>query len=139
MKIQFKKITGYKYELAEDFVIQIPLFQRAFDHDFFTLTDEGTLTIKKYYKWDGVSGGMYDSDNSMIGGLVHDALYQAIRLILLPYAEKKNIDKIMKVLFRACGMSNFRSGYAYHAVNVFGHSSCMPGDTWKTEIETVEC
>jgi len=138
LKLAYRSIQQYKYELSEDFTIQIPLLNYEIDHVFFKLKENGLFTIHKLYKWDGVSGGMIDTDNSFIGGLVHDALYQAIRLELLPVTEKNTADKIMKALFRACGMSNFRSACAFKMVKLFGGSSCIPGDIHIPQIKYIK-
>lgn len=138
MKIKYIKLKQYKYELSDDLVIQTNLFGYDIVHKFFTLTPSGLLTIFNGYKWDGVSGPMIDSDNSMIGGCVHDSLYQMIRLGLLPKMEKMVCDNIMRALFEACNMWKFRSGYAYYGVYLFGYSSCIVGDIHIPEVITLE-
>ena len=139
MKISYIELKQYKYELAEDLVLKTNLVGYEVSHDFFSLDINGLLIVKNRYKWDGVSGPMYDSDNSMIGGCAHDAFYQMLRLELLPVYVKHIIDSEMRRLFKACKMSSFRSGYAYHAVDCLGSGSCVPGDVRIPKIINLEC
>ena len=139
MKISYIELKQYKYELSEDLVIQTNITGHNISHRFFSLDINGLLIVKGRYKWDGVSGPMYDSDNSMIGGCVHDSFYQMIRLELLPESEKENIDLEMRRLFKACKMWSFRAGYAYHAVDNLGSNSCIPGDIRIPEVIHLEC
>ena len=77
---------GYKYQLARTYVHDRPLlvFPGAdIVEDFIELTMNGILTIKKGYAWDGPSGPTFDTKTFMRGSLVHDALYQLLRLGLL--------------------------------------------------------
>ena len=139
MKISYIELKRYKYELQEDLIVKINFHSYNFDHKFFKLTEDGILTIKKGYKWDGVSGPMVDSDNTMIGGCIHDALYQMIRLGLVPSIFKHKFDDIMKDIFDECGMNPFRSSYAKLGVELFGHSSCIVGDIHIPETKVLEC
>ena len=139
MKISYIELKQYKYELSNDLMIQTNLVGYKVSHAFFSLDTNGLLTVKKRYKWDGVSGPMYDSDNSMIGGCVHDAFYQMLRLELLPVSVKDEIDLEMRRLFKKCKMWGFRAGYAYHAVDSFGANSCIPGDIKIPKVITLEC
>lgn len=138
MKIQYIKLKQYKYELSSNLEIMISITGYSINHRFFRLTKDGKLTIFKGYKWDGVSGPMIDTDNSMIGGCVHDALYQMIRLGLISKSLKGEMDSIMEDIFNGCGMYEFRSRYAHLGVTVFGHSSCIVGDIHIPKVITLE-
>lgn len=128
IKIEYIKLKQYKYELSSDLKMNIGIYGFEVKHKFFTLDKDGNLVIFKSYKWDGVSGPMIDTKNSMIGGCVHDALYQMIRLGLLSKLLKSKMDEVMMELFKRCGMWEFRAEYAYYGVAVFGHKSCIVGD-----------
>ena len=128
MKIKYIKLEKYKYELEDTLIIIIPIKDYIVEHPFFSLNTSGKLTIYEDYKWDGVSGPMIDTKDSMMGGCVHDALYQMIRLGLLPVKLKPKMDRIMRSVFNLCGMDRFRSTYAYLGVMIFGGSSCVVGD-----------
>lgn len=138
MKMTYMKLEKYKYELENTLVIIIPIKGYIIDHPFFSLDEGGKLTIYEDYKWDGVSGPMIDTKDSMVGGCVHDALYQMIRLGLIPRKLKPKIDRIMRTVFNLCGMDRFRSTYAYLGVMLFGGSSCVVGDIRIPEPITLE-
>jgi hypothetical protein len=120
--MKYTKITSYKYELHEDLSVQLPeLVKYSFYHEYFSMA-EGLIFIRKGYAWDGVSGPTIDTKNTFVAGLVHDALYQAIRGKFLPPSEKKTADKIFRRLLRENGMSWFRAQYFYLGVKWFGKS-----------------
>lgn len=132
----YTKIHKYKYELNTAEVLQTNIVGYRIDHIFFRLSKSGLLLIHSGYKWDGVSGPTIDTKNTMLAGLVHDALYQAIRLKLLPLSVKADIDILYKELLIKKGVTRFRAGCHYWAVRLFGASSCVPGDIRIPEILT---
>ena len=69
--------SGYKYQLAKNYVQQIKIKPAAdiTEPDFIKLTKDGTLTVKKGYAWDGPSGPVPDTKENLRASLVHDALY----------------------------------------------------------------
>jgi hypothetical protein len=78
--------SDYKYQLVEDYKIKVSI-KPEFDieTDFIVLDIYGNLTIRKGYSWDGPSGPVIDTDKNLRGALVHDALYQLMRMSLLHY------------------------------------------------------
>ena len=109
----------------------------TFDHEYFSLKD-GIITIHKGYAWDGVSGPTIDTKNTFIAGIVHDALYQAMRVQILPQSQKKVADKIFQRLLRKNGMSWFRAKYFYLGVKWFGKSHVKPKDHGEEMEEVFE-
>ena len=84
------------------------------------------LSIKAGYAWDGASGPTVDTEATMRPALVHDALYQLIRLGVLPPGSRKEADKLFRRLLKEDGMTFFRRWYFYRAVRWFGASSARP-------------
>ena len=76
---------------------------------------DGWLSIGSGYAWDGMSGA-YDTMNSMLGSLVHDALYQLMRRGHLSRSERYAVDWIFYSILRAKGMWKFRAWYIYRMV-----------------------
>ena len=68
----------------------------AANSDYLSLTEEGRLEVKRTYAWDGPSGPTIDTRNFMRGSLVHDALYQLIRLEVLPPESRKRADQLLR-------------------------------------------
>jgi hypothetical protein len=120
--IKYKK--GYKYQLQEDYCINIPIYpEKNIIIPLIILTKEGQLTIKTSYAWDGPSGPALDTKTFMRPSLVHDSLYQFMRLKLLPYKLRKDIDKLLITHCKKDGMSWLRQQYVYLAVRFSGKDS----------------
>jgi len=108
MKITYT--DGYKYQLEKDYFHRLS-FTPGIDAmtDWITLYEDGRLTIRKGYAWDGPSGPTYDSKSSMRGSLVHDALYQLMREELLPRMWREECDVEMKKIYVDDGMWKWRA------------------------------
>lgn len=120
-EIRYKR--GYKYQLVKRTRIQLPWKPARVarilgpeDVPMATLTTEGWLVIESLYAWDGPSGPAIDTNDFMGASLVHDVLYQMIRLGQLPGSWRKFADEI---LYRAClgaGMWKIRAAWCYWGV-----------------------
>lgn len=123
--IHYRK--GYKYQLAEEYVIETGI--RPYDNvltQFISLDTEGQLTIRSGYCWDGPSGPTADTPSSMRGSLVHDALYQLIRNVALPRSARDAADEL---LYRICvedGMWKWRAWMWRRAVKKFAAGAADP-------------
>ena len=128
VKACYRKLKKYKYQLMDDYIIQIDIKPDGdIDFKFLSLSGDGTLTIRKSYAWDGPSGPTRDTLNFMRGSLVHDALYQLMRLSALDYKiHRKRADEILKEHCLEDGMSTFRAWYVYQAVHLFAEGSARP-------------
>jgi len=135
-KACYRKLRDYKYQLMDDYVIQIDIKpERDIDFIFFSLSSAGLLTIRKSYAWDGPSGPSIDTKNFMRGSLVHDALYQLMRLGALDYqVHRQRADELLREICRADGMSSFRAWYVYQAVHRFAESGARPRNAPEVEI-----
>ena len=123
----YRKLHGYKYQLVSPYTHDVGIKQHVTESPYLKLTDEGMLEVKKGYAWDGPSGPTIDTLNFMRGSLVHDALYQLIRMRVIPYSFKDHADRLLQRICREDGMSAFRAWYVYLAVKWFGKSSARPG------------
>ena len=118
---------NYKYQLKEDVVHCLDNFTEAFSCDYFSCS-HGTLVIKKGYAWDGCSGPTIDTKNSMKAGLVHDCLYQAMRLGLMSETYKSFADKTFYKILRENKMNIIRAKVWYLGVKLFAASFCKKGN-----------
>lgn len=125
MKKCIKATDGYRYQLNESYIIQVPIFlNKSIQTEWLELSQYGHLSIKTGYAWDGPSGPTIDTDNFIRASLIHDALYQLFRLKLLnARLRRKTADKILKAICKEDGMSFFRREYVYRAVRLFGATS----------------
>lgn len=126
-KACYRKLRRYKYQLVEPYVLQIGIRGNDIDTPYLRLGPEGLLEIKTFYAWDGPSGPTIDTPDFMRGSLVHDAVYQLIRMKALAYHYKAYADLLLKKICLEDGMSAFRAGYVYLAVKFFGGAAAMPG------------
>ena len=133
----YRKLRRYKYQLTQAYAIDVGIKGYAIDTPYLKLDRQGNLTIQKSYAWDGPSGPTLDTLNFMRGSLVHDALYQLIRLQKLPYMYKAYADLLLKKHCLEDGMSKFRSGYVYLAVKLFGGAAAKPGSEQPDEVTCV--
>ena len=119
--ICYEKLKGYKYRLKRDYYIFIPeLMNYSISTEYIKVRPNGLMLITANYAWDGASGPTLDTKNSMRGSLVHDVLYQLIRLGLLPESFKETADEYLEKICKVDGMSSFRAGYWEKAVRWFG-------------------
>lgn len=84
------------------------------------------LQIRDGYCWDGPSGISIDTKNFMRGSLVHDALYQLIRLGLLGPEQRSAADRELYKTCREDGMNVLRAAYVYRCVRWFGKGAANP-------------
>ena len=122
-KVQIRYMGGYRYQLIEDYSVQTKIFGQLIDNKYIRLQTDGVLTISSGYCWDGASGPAVDSKTIMRGSLIHDALYQLLRLEVLAEKFRQACDRELYTACRDDGMSWIRANYIYRAVRWFGRSS----------------
>ena len=115
--------SGYKYQLVETIYYETKIKGYLFKTKFIDLDLDGLLTIRGGYCWDGPSGPTIDTDNFMLGSLIHDALYQLIRRGHLPSTYRLRCDDILQEICLDEGMCKFRAWYVYKGVRYFGGSA----------------
>ncbi len=120
--------SEYKYQLADDYKIEIPIQPSAdIVTDFIELDREGELKVVKGYAWDGPSGPVIDTKENMRASLVHDALYQLMRHEKLnTRTHRKTADEIFRDLCKQDGVSSIRAGIYYKALRKFGKPAASP-------------
>lgn len=126
-RISYRK--GYRYQLAAEYRLLVsisPKFPGNAQAEYLLLDREGMLTIRTGYAWDGASGPAVDTPTILRGSLVHDALYQLIRLGLVEPAYRRLADTIFLEICREDGMSTIRRFWVFRAVRWFGGRSATP-------------
>ena len=131
-ELQYRRVS-WKYVLVEGVELTLPpkligkVISYISPHLVIVRGSLGhRLRIKACYAWDGASGPTVDTKATMYAGLVHDALYQLIRLEVLPMSSRKGVDKLFRRLLKEDGMTFFRRWYFYRAVRWFGAASARP-------------
>ena len=131
--LQFSR--GYKYWVRADYHIKLNIIPYApIDLPFIKMDMEGYTTICLGYAWNGASGPTWDTLNSMIGSLVHDVIYQLIRLGLIDSYYKEYGDQVLHDLCTDDGMYTWRADYWRWAVLNFGMGSTRPSAEPKIEV-----
>ena len=119
--------SGYKYQLAADYSVEVNIFPaQDVGCDFISLDGGGTLTTRKGYAWDGPSGPTLDTTSFMRGSLAHDALYQLIRLGLLPEEMREPADAVLYRICLADGMWRLRARWVYRGVRLGAGAAATP-------------
>lgn len=114
----------YKFKVEENFSIELPFKIADFEHQYASLKD-GILSIKKGYAWDGASGPIINTRDTLVASLVHDVLYQAMRLNLIKSSRenRKIADKNFFEILKMHGVNSIRRKVWYFAVRLFGKKS----------------
>ncbi len=111
----------YKYQLVQDYTSFVSIFGWKIDTPYIKLNTEGKLTLKTGYAWNGPSGPTIDTKNFMRGSLVHDALYQLMRMGRLPRKScRYSADCILRRMCIEDGMSKIRAWWIYKIREAFG-------------------
>lgn len=136
--MKYKRLTGYKFELAEDVEVTLRADFQECEANYFSIHNRA-LHIKAGYQWDGASGPTVDTDSTMTAALVHDVLYQCIRAELVPSESRADADMELYRLMRQRGVADASTGrwkslrrlwaeiracYFLIAVRLFGGASC---------------
>jgi len=132
-KACYRELHRYKYQLVEDYELDVGIPDHDVDHAFLRLTPTGRLTIRDRYAWDGPSWSV-DTLTFMRGALVHDALYQLMRMEELEQSYRRHADDLLREICLEDGMSSFRAWYVHRAVVAFGESHALPSDSDQTEV-----
>lgn len=133
-QIYYIKLHGYKYLLKKDYFHNVEI--KGFDvaTTYLELSLRGLLRIKAGYAWDGASGPTFDTKSSMRGSLVHDAIYQLIRLKKIPYSCRKHADQLLEKILLEDGMWKLRVHCWERAVRRFAWLCAKPGSEKPEQI-----
>ena len=113
--ISYKRIEHprYKYELTDDATFDVPVnLSTYFDLAYFAI-DNGVLTVKKSYAWDGLTSWP-DTRRNLAASLAHDALLQCEDLMLI----KRRTSDIHRV-FRGLIENRFEAWVLYAGLRIF--------------------
>lgn len=113
---------GYKFQLEEDYEHQTGITPAApGGNRFVHITLDGLLIIRAGYAWDGASGPAIDTPTFIRGSLVHDALYQLMRLGVVPKdGGRLQADQLLRQIVLEDGMWSVRAWWVYQGVRIFG-------------------
>ena len=129
-RITYRSLWRYKYQLVEPYDVATGLDvgkRIGTESDWVVLDQDGRLSLRAGYAWDGPSGPTLDTSTFMRPSLVHDALYQLMRTEQLDRDQwREPADRLLRTMCREDGMNRFRAWYVYRGVRLKGHSSTTP-------------
>lgn len=122
--------SGYKYQLKKEYIIPLAIRpENDITTEYVELTKDGILSIKKGYAWDGPSGPTIDTKTFMRGSLVHDALYQLMRIQPKQFPKeifREQADNILKTICIEDGMWHLRAWWVHLGVLWFADPAADP-------------
>ena len=119
--------NGFKYQLCESYTVNLGLtIPKEILTNWFNMSTDGVLKVNSGYAWDGPSGPTFDTRNFMRGSLIHDVLYQAMRLEALPMRFRGDADVLLKMICIEDGMSKLRAWWVYQGVRFGAKWSVLP-------------
>ena len=126
---------GYKYQLHKTYEDQISIRPEAdIKTQYITLTVNGGLSIRYGYAWDGPSGPTIDTPSSMRGSLIHDALYQLMRMGLLDRKWKSKVDLLFEKTLVEDDMWEWRARIWYRGVAELAEGATLAKNQKKVHI-----
>ena len=116
----------YKFKVEENFSIELPFKIPDFEHEYASSKDS-VLSVKKGYAWDGASGPIINTRDTLVASLVHDVLYQVMRLNLIKSSKENRqiADKNFFEILKMNGVNSIRRKVWYLAVRLFGKKSTI--------------
>ena len=128
MKPRIRYKAGYKYQTVSDYTVDVSIFPvDDIETRYISLSKSGVLKISHGYAFDGPSGKITIHTKSfMRGSLVHDSLFQLLRLQLIPQEYRLEADQELRRICLEDGMWSWRAAYVYRCVRWFGASSAHP-------------
>ncbi|MFA7287337.1 MAG: DUF1353 domain-containing protein [Melioribacteraceae bacterium] len=97
-----------------------------YEADFLKISG-AMLIIEAGYAWDGPSGPTWDSKSSMRASLIHDALYQLMRIGILPEKCREQADDVLYDICIEDGMFKPRAWIWYKAVRLMASDMAKNG------------
>ena len=117
---------GYRFQLAEPFLVQTGICCACPGNAFVGLDASGVLTLAAGYAWDGASGPIKQDATVIRASLVHDGLYQLLREHELPAGHRDAADRLLRAMCKEDGMPGWQAWIVYVAVRTFGGRFITP-------------
>lgn len=111
--------VDYEWQYDEDKVFETGIVGHTVVHDYFVLDNNGKLTLKKGYAWNGATAAI-DTDSFIDPSAVHDAFYQMIKEKLVPESVRLKADLLLRKMCIEKGMLRLRAEYVFLMVRAFG-------------------
>jgi hypothetical protein len=117
--MKFRKTKGWKYQLIEELTIELSINNMPNIRTEFVKLFDRAIVLSKYYAWDGASGPCPDLACLMEASVLHDGLYQLMRLGLLDKKYRKFADREFCRVAREKGLNKVGAFLIYWGVRIF--------------------
>ena len=138
MIMRYRRINAFLwwggYQLVDEFQYQTAINGHYIDTHFIALDLDGTLTLKKWFIWDGPTGAI-KTRKFVAGSAIHDGLCDLINMGLLPKFLQCMVDEEMLKVNRSQKMHKIRRGYTYGVVRWYQLRKKSPFSPRVYEIE----
>ena len=126
MKKYLYYTDGFWLQTRENYSFQLPPELKAVHYtgDFVSV-DGGYCNIRRGYASDGPSGPTFKTKNFIRGAVEHDALYQLIRLGIIPPEFRDICDRHLVKTLKEDGMWWPRRTWTYLGLKYFGAKAAM--------------
>lgn len=126
--MKYRKLKNYKYKLMENYTLKLNInLEKDLIFNFIEFLTTGQLLIKQNYAWDGATGLPLTPTEMLRGSLVHDVLYQLMRLGALDYKIHRILaDKIFKQFCIEDGTPKITTECMYRALRLLGEQFAKP-------------
>ncbi|MCK9558341.1 MAG: hypothetical protein M0R50_09920 [Candidatus Cloacimonetes bacterium] len=120
--MEYRKLTWYKYMMMSDYTVKVDICpQNDLKYEFMELLSTGQLTTRQGYAWDGATGFPMTPKMLLRASLVHDTLYQLMRLgVLDPSTNRILVDRTFKKICLEDGVPRIIALPLYLATRLFG-------------------
>jgi len=150
LTLTYRELGDWKYQTKIDLTIQTGLKGcPEIETEYLRLRPSGVLFIRAGYAWNG--SNWTQDEKAMLASLVHDALYQLMRMGLLSRTVfRKPADALYRDLYFAEAMSSvtkrrwfwekkyrFHANLRYRMLQWFGKSSTYPEKNPRGQIKTI--
>ena len=126
MKIEYRKIQQYKYQLTNTATIFTPIKGQTVSHEYFALWETGQLFGFRTYCWDGSSWSL--DNKSIRASLFHDIGYQMIRDGLLGMEYRETFDRLYRDVCIEDGLWEWHANLRYFMLRKFAKGAAKGKD-----------
>ena len=121
------KYKSGKYQLVENeyFHGDVLPIKPLIDTEYIALDDNGDLTIRAGFTWDGASEPAIQTKDSMRASLIHDAYYQLIRQGYVDMSYREKADSAYRRICIEDGMPHPRAQAHYIVLRMFCATAAM--------------
>ena len=109
----------WRWGVTHDYRVYVGIFGKPWVDDWYSLSEDGWLTLRRGFRWDGATGGL-DTATIRRGSAVHDALCRMMAIGVLPRSLWGKCGAIFRRINEEDGMCSVRAWWTYRAVVLWG-------------------